>query len=110
MVPSLAVYEVLNALRYSGGFGAEELVEVAKTLDGYQFIEVSMSGRFSEEAVKIAMDYGVTVYDAAYLSIGKLKSLEVYSADEDLLRKVKKLGLARHVKEYESEAEATHSM
>jgi len=46
-----------------------------------------MSGLFSGEAVRIAMDYGVTVYDAAYLSIGRLKGLEVYTADEDLLRK-----------------------
>jgi predicted nucleic acid-binding protein len=103
VVPSVLSYEVLNALRYSGSFGAEELVEVSRTLDRYQFVEVGMSGPFSGEAVKIAMDYGVTVYDAAYLSIGKLKGLEVYTADEDLLRKVKKkLGFARHVREYES--------
>jgi len=79
---------------------------VSRALDGYQFVEVGMSGLFSGEAVRIAMDYGVTVYDAAYLSIGKLKGLEVYTADEDLLRKVKKLGFARHVREYEG-AEAT---
>ena len=59
-----------------------------------------MSGRCAEEAVRIALDYGITVYDAAYLSIGKLRGLEVYTADEELLRKVKKLGFARHVKEY----------
>jgi predicted nucleic acid-binding protein len=100
VVPSLAGYEVLNALRYSGSFGAEELVEVSRALDGYQFLEVSMSGRGAEEAVRIALDYGVTIYDAAYLSIGKLRRLEVYTADEELLRKVKKLGVARHVKEY----------
>jgi predicted nucleic acid-binding protein len=100
IVPSLAGYEVLNALRYSGSFGAEELVEVSKVLDGYQFLEVGMSGRCAEEAVRIALDYGITVYDAAYLSIGKLRGLEVYTADEELLRKVKKLGFARHVKEY----------
>lgn len=100
VVPSLAVYEILNALRYSGSFGTEELVGVSRALDGYQFLEVGMSGREAEEAVRIALNYGVTVYDAAYLSIGKLRGLEVYTADEELLRKVKKLGFARHVKEY----------
>ena len=100
VVPSLAGYEVLNALRYSGSFGADELVEVSKTLDGYQFLEVEMSGSFAEEAVTMALDYGITVYDAAYLSIGKLRGLEVYTADEELLRKVKKLGFARHLKDY----------
>jgi predicted nucleic acid-binding protein len=106
VVPSLAGYEVLNALRYSGSFGAEELVEVSKALDGYQFMEVGMSGRCAEEAVRIALDYGVTVYDAAYLSIGKLRGLEVYTADEELLRKVKKLGFVRHLKEYEGEGQS----
>jgi predicted nucleic acid-binding protein len=59
-----------------------------------------MSGRCAEEAVRIALDYGITVYDASYLSIGKVRGLEVYTADEELLRKVKKLGFVRHVKEY----------
>lgn len=100
VIPSLAGYEVLNALRYSGSFGAEELVEASRALDGYQFMEVGMGGRYAEVAVRISLDYGVTVYDAAYLSIAKLKGLEVYTADEELLRRVKKLGFARHVKEY----------
>lgn len=101
VIPSLAGYEVLNALRYSGSFGVEDLVEVSRALDGYQFMEVGMSGRCAEEAVRIALDYGVTVYDAAYLAIGKLRGLEVYTADDELLRKVEKLGFVRHVKEYE---------
>ena len=109
VVPSVAAYEVLNALRYSGSFGTEELVEVSTALDGYQFIEVGLSGRCAEEAVRIALDYGVTVYDAAYLSIGKLRGLEVYTADEELLRKVKKLGFARHLKEYEGGGQARHA-
>jgi predicted nucleic acid-binding protein len=46
----------------------------------------------------------VSLYDAVYLSIGKLRGLEVYTADEDLLRKVENLGFARHVKEYEGGA------
>ncbi|MDA4134234.1 MAG: type II toxin-antitoxin system VapC family toxin [Thaumarchaeota archaeon] len=100
VVPALAGYEVLNALRYSGSFGAEELVEVSRALDGYQFLEVGMSGRCAEEAVRMALEYGITVYDAACLSIGKVRGLDVYTADEELLRKVKKLGFARHVREY----------
>jgi predicted nucleic acid-binding protein len=80
VIPSLAGYEVLNALRYSGSFGAEELVEASRALDGYQFMEVGMGGRYAEVAVRISLDYGVTVYDAAYLSIAKLKGLEVYTA------------------------------
>ena len=57
----LVGYEVLNALRYSGSFGAEEMIEVSRALEGYRFFEVGMSGRCSGEAVKVAMDYGVTV-------------------------------------------------
>ncbi len=35
VVPSLARYEVLNTLRYSGGFGTEDLLRVSTALEGY---------------------------------------------------------------------------
>lgn len=35
VAPSLLPYEVLNALKYSGAFGEEELKEIAKTLEDF---------------------------------------------------------------------------
>ena len=33
--PSLLPYEILNALKYSGAFGEDELKEVARTLEDF---------------------------------------------------------------------------
>ncbi len=101
IVPAVAQFEVLNALRYSGGFGTDDLLEVARTLDGYQFMEVMLHGDYSGKAVKIAMDLGITVYDASYLALGEVRGIDVFTADEELLKKArKKLAFVRHVKDY----------
>ena len=101
VVPAVAQFEVLNALRYSGGFGTDDLLEVARTLDGYQLMEVVPHGDYSEEAVRIAVDLGITMYDASYLALGKVRAIDVFTADEELLKKVRrKLAFVRHVKDY----------
>jgi len=101
VVPAVAPFEVLNALRYSGGFGTDDLIEISRTLDGYQFVEAPLKGDYAEEVARLAMDLGVTVYDASYLALGKVRGIDVYTADEQLLKKVrKKLAFVRHVKDY----------
>ena len=100
MVPSLARYEVLNTLRYSGGFGTEDLLRVSSALEEYQFQEVALNGRYAEETAKIAIDYGVTIYDSSYIAIGKIRGSDVYTADEKLLQKVKGLAFVNHIREY----------
>ena len=94
---------MLNALRYSGGFGTQELLHVSSVLDGYQFLEVPLAERYSAEALGLAMAYGITVYDASYLSIGKIRVLPVYTADESLLKKVSDLDFVHHIREYSYE-------
>jgi predicted nucleic acid-binding protein len=100
VVPSLARFEILNALRYSGGFGLVDLLEVARSLDSYQLVELPLGDGDSQETVELAMSLGITVFDASYVAIGKLKGLQVYTADEGLLRKTEKLDFVCHIKEY----------
>ena len=63
-------------------------------------MELSLSGSYSQEALKIATAVGISVYDASYISIGKLRGLDVYTTDEELLRKVGKFEFVKHVKDY----------
>lgn len=100
VVPSLARYEVLNALKYAGGFGTQELIRVAKDLEDYQLVEVPLNGNYGELTVQIAADYGITIYDSSYVSLGKIENLTVFTADEKLLERLegkKTLGFVRHV-------------
>ncbi len=93
--PSILPYEVLNALRYSGAFGEDELKEVAEILDDYQFALHQLSGELAKRAVELALRKGVTIYDASYVALADLLDTVLYTADERLLRKV---GMHRHVK------------
>src|ERR1039457_5074058 len=79
IVPQIAVYEVLNALKYSHGFGTKDLTEVADTLRGYQLIELPLDAPLARETIKLAMDAGITIYDAVYVAIGAVRKLLVYT-------------------------------
>ena len=100
IVPQIAVYEVLNALKYSHSFGTKDLTEVADTLRGYQLIENPLDGQLAREAIKLAMDGGITIFDAAYVAIGEIRKLPVYTADEVLLRKLPDHPFLQHIKDY----------
>ena len=99
-VPVLARYEVLNALKYSGKFGTQELVRISKDLENYQFFELPFDGTYAETAVNIASDYGITVYDSAYIAIGQTRGIPVFTADERMLEKIEDLKFVRHIREY----------
>lgn len=100
VVPALAKYEILNALKYSGEFGTDELVRISTDLDNYQFLEVPLDGKYSEATVKLAAKYGITIYDSSYIAVGQEKELPVYTADEKLLDKTRGLGFVHHIREY----------
>jgi predicted nucleic acid-binding protein len=100
VVPALAKYEILNALKYSGEFGTEELLRISNDLDNYQFLEVPLERRYSEATVNIASRFGTTIYDSAYIAVGQEKELPVFTADEKLLVKTHELGFVHHIREY----------
>lgn len=96
--PDILPYEVLNALKYSGAFGEDELKEVAGILDDFQFTLYRLEGEHAAKTVEIAMRKGVTVYDAAYIALATLLGTIVYTADDKLLKKTASLNVARHIK------------
>ena len=100
VVPSVAKYEVLNALKYSGQFGTDELRRISKDLDNLQLLEIPFEAQYSELSVGIADKFGLTIYDSSYLAIGQERSLPVYSADEKLLEKARDLKFVHHIREY----------
>jgi predicted nucleic acid-binding protein len=87
--PDLVVYEVCNALRYSPEF-TETDVEAAV---GSLFeLHLGLSPPTTETmagAAEAAFKYGVTVYDAAYLSQAEIEDNRLVTADEKFYEKVK---------------------
>jgi len=98
VVPSLARYEVLNALKYSARLGTEDLVRASKDLEAAELIEISPDGEVWEKMLRIAAEHGLTVYDSAYLALGFAKKLEVYTADEKMLETSGALDYVRHLR------------
>ncbi len=100
IAPSLLPYEVLNALKYSGAFGEDELKDIAGILDSLQITLYDIEGDYSAETVKVAMRKGLSIYDASYVALAVIERAMLYTADEKLLRRISDLGVGRHIREY----------
>ena len=100
IAPSILPYEVLNALKYSGAFGEDELKEVADVLESLQISLYSLEGEYAVKTVEVAMRRGLTVYDASYVALAMVEGAILYTADEKILKKTASLGIARHIRDY----------
>ena len=100
VVPSIMYYEVINALKYSGEFGEDELKEVAKILEDFQFTEFGLKGKFALRVIEIAMRKGLTIYDASYVALAYELNSELYTADEKLIRKASDSKRVNHIRQF----------
>lgn len=86
--PVLMVFEVLNALRYNPELGANDLKEVLNDLLGIQ-IKLYPVEDWLSEAVLLAYDFGLTIYDSCYIALANHLRCILYTADSKLLERVK---------------------
>lgn len=93
--PTLMVFEVLNALRYNPELGASDVKEAFDDLLGIQ-IKLYPVEEWMSQAVMLAYDYGLTVYDASYVALANHLNCLLYTADSKLLQKIK-LGSVKHI-------------
>ena len=92
-----------NALRYSYAFGKDELKEIGRVLDDYQFLKMPLREEYLDETIRGASKHGITIYDASYIAISDVQKCEVYTADNKLLNKVSDDPILKHVKNYKSQ-------
>jgi predicted nucleic acid-binding protein len=97
--PDLMPYEVLNALRYNPGFGESQLVETARALEKFSLWMLPLEEELAERCVENSLRYGISVYDSAYLSLGVVRGIPVYTADQRLIDKVRHRSLL-HISSY----------
>ena len=101
-VPELLFYEVINSLRYNPDFGLDELKFSGKILEDYNFWTFPLREELIEGSIGLAARYGITIYDASYLAIGKLRSWVTYTADTRTKERVKDDAALKHIAEYQS--------
>jgi predicted nucleic acid-binding protein len=90
IVPSLMVFEVLNALKYSKLFNQEELNDVGLSLENYGFTENAVKGKIREKMVEIALNHELTIYDAAYVALALDTRGIMITGDEKIIKKLPK--------------------
>lgn len=97
--PCILPFEVLNGLKYTYNLGERELKEVSKILSDFQITLYDIES-MRDEVVAISQTYGISIYDSAYVALGKLLGDKVYTADEKLLRKVRELPFVLHIRDF----------
>ena len=84
----LSLYELANALHFSGNFTPEEIIEHIQSLLA---MDLNVYG-FDLQALRAALDVcaakGVSIYDAYLVALAKNENLTFVTADGKLLRKL----------------------
>ena len=93
-VPTLMMYEVANALRFSGAFSTGDLALAVKSLSRYRFEFWRPRGKLLEKAVTMSANEGVTVYDACYVALASLGRCTAITEDKELLEKFPELTIS----------------
>ncbi len=99
LTPALLFYEVLNALRYSGVYTRDELREVARSLTRYGFETRDPRGKTAEDMSETSVAHGISVYDAAYVSLTSDDCI-LYTTDSEILEKFPEN--TRHIKDFKA--------
>jgi predicted nucleic acid-binding protein len=84
----LMIFEVLNALRYNPEIGASDVKDSFDDLLGIQ-IKLYPVEEWLSDAVTVAYEYGITIYDASYIALANHLNCLLYIADSKLFEKVK---------------------
>lgn len=97
--PSLIVWEVCNALRYSAEMGSREVKKALRDLIDLQILLLEPDPDWMGKAIGEAFEKGITLYDSSYLALAAHLRASYYSADETLLSKVE-TEWAKHISMY----------
>jgi len=87
-VPSLLLYECLNALWHSGLFSEEELALAARALSKYGFDIWEPKGKIYEQSAALSSRFDISVYDASYVALALHLKATLYTADLELIQKL----------------------
>jgi len=101
VAPALMPLEVVNALKYSGHYDGDRLVEASTTLPEYGIDLVPY--RKLGPVAEVAVDMDVTVYDASYVALAHANDATAYTADSRLLEAIagtEYADAAAHVRTY----------
>ncbi|MEM1582657.1 MAG: type II toxin-antitoxin system VapC family toxin [Candidatus Bathyarchaeia archaeon] len=91
-IPSLLFTEFANALRYTSGITTEDVV---KALNALKTLHLNVVNDLDllPEAVEIAFNTDITVYDAIYVTLAKTMKSKIITYDTKLLSEFSSLAV-----------------
>jgi predicted nucleic acid-binding protein len=88
IVPPLLFYEVANVLTVKADSEIEQVVETLKVLENLPFQVVEVSPMVLEEAIRLAHQNHISVYDAIYVALAILSEARLVTADVKLMKAI----------------------
>jgi len=79
IVPDLFFYELLNAVRFKP-VDENIIAHAIADIGSFQLTHVEVSFRLLDHAAKLALQYGLTIYDATYLALAEIKDCELITS------------------------------
>jgi predicted nucleic acid-binding protein len=102
--PYLLDFEVANVLRYKREFGAQDVQQALALLRALQLDLYSLDEVVAPEAIRLAYQHGLTMYDAAYLAGARVLGCSFWTADQEFLEKTAEVPQVYHIREWKERA------
>lgn len=89
LVPPLLFYEVANALTFKASSRVEEIIAAHRLLEQMPFQVVEVAHAILEDAIRVAHQHRISVYDAIYIALALFSGARLVTADKKLVGAVK---------------------
>ncbi|USZ67710.1 type II toxin-antitoxin system VapC family toxin [Halorussus salilacus] len=83
-MPDLLLYELSNALRNKPRFDANDVREAIESVLAMNFEIVTPAPELLADAIDLAHETELTVYDATYVALAEALDARVVTADEEI--------------------------
>jgi predicted nucleic acid-binding protein len=94
-VPSLFFYEIANVLATKVNLSADEALTAFELIGAFELNVHELDNSEYMEAITLAINHKVTVYDASYHILASKLNCHFLTADKKFWGKVNKLGVAK---------------
>lgn len=86
VLPDLALYEILNVLRFKSGVTEEAIKSILPALLNLGLDIIAPSQRLLEESLHLSFATELSVYDSVYLALANELGAKLVTADKRLVR------------------------
>jgi predicted nucleic acid-binding protein len=97
--PEILIYEVTNILRFKKILTDSLILKAIDSVFAMDLL-VPVNQRIMENALKLAREHNITVYDSTYISFARYCGCYLITADKKFYQNLKDVPGILHIKEY----------